>query len=271
MAAHSTNISEPSSFTDHFVKTSLGDVHFRRGGEGPPLVLLHSNGLSWHEFEMSLQPLAERFDVIAWDMPGQGDSSPVSWDTSIDSYADAVSELITELGIRRPLVAGCSVGAFIAVSLASRRPEQLAGLVLAEFQTGGAEWFARNWDTVEALFGVPSMSFDQVQARLARPVGDDVAQRWNIDRNKAGSRSMMGVMWAIRRFDIMTALESLEVPVVALFGDAGPTIANAGAVEQVLGRQASIHTVPGAGHFVSVDQPDRFTKSVIDLADRIAN
>ncbi|MFJ9381226.1 alpha/beta fold hydrolase [Streptomyces sp. NPDC101455] len=269
MAMKSSARHATREFGSHFVDTSLGAVHVRRGGQGPPLVLLHSNGLSWREFESPMQRLAGNFDVVAWDMPGQGDSDPVTWDTPIEGYADVVSELIDYLGLERPFVVGCSVGAFIAASLAARRGERLAGVVLAEFQFGGADWFARNWGTVEALFAVPTMTPDQVQARLVRPASDGVADRWNIDRNKAGARSMMGVMWAIRRFDIRAALHSATVPVAAVFGDAGPTVASVAAVTEALGRRGSAAIVPGAGHFVSIDQPGAFADRIAEFADRV--
>jgi pimeloyl-ACP methyl ester carboxylesterase len=259
-----------SELTSHFVETSSGAVHVRRGGEGSPLLLLHSNGLSWHEFEPSVNSLARRFDVVAWDMPGQGDSDPVSWDTPIDTCADTAAELIDELRLERPVVAGCSVGAFIAASLASRRPRQLAGAMLVEFQFGGAEWFAQHWETVEAHFAVPSMTPEQVQARLVQPAAAGVAHRWNIDRNKAGSRSMLGVMWAIRRFDIRAALAQVTTPIRVVFGDAGPTVANLAAVRNALGARGTVEVVPGAGHFVTIDRPEAFEEQVVDFVNCIA-
>ena len=270
MAIESAATRQTPGFASHFVDTSLGKVHVRRGGEGPPLLLLHSNGLSWHEFESPMKQLAHRFDVVAWDMPGQGDSAPVSWDTPIDAYADGVAELIQDLGLRRPVVAGCSVGAFIAASLAARRGGELAGAVLVEFQFGGEDWFARNWDAVETLFAVPAMTADQVQARLAQRAAAGIARRWNIDRHKAGARSMMGVMWAIRRFDIHSALERASVPVAALFGDAGPTVVHLTAVTEALRDRGAVDVVPGAGHYVSVDQPGAFADRIVDFTGRLA-
>ncbi len=59
---------------DHFVDTRLGRLHYLEAGYGPALILAHSNGASAYEYEFVIDELARRYRVIAWDMPGQGDS-----------------------------------------------------------------------------------------------------------------------------------------------------------------------------------------------------
>ncbi|MFE7439441.1 alpha/beta fold hydrolase [Streptomyces chartreusis] len=249
-----------------FVTTDAGAVHVRISGSGTPVLVLHSNGLSWHESVDLIAEIESEHRVIAWDMPGQGDSDPVPWDLSIDDYAAAAAQVLDELVDEPVVVVGTSVGAFIGMSLARRRPDLVAGLCLVEFQFGGASWFAEHWEAVEQLFAVPTMSREAVQARLSRPCTDARFARWNIDRNKAGSRSMLGVMWAIRRFDVVTAVRELEHPVIAVFGSAGPTVGNASAVEQSLGVAGQVALVEGAGHFVGIDQPSRLATIVRRLA-----
>lgn len=249
-----------------FIRLSGGTVHVRLSGGGRPLLMLHSNGLSWHESAAVIERLEADHEVIAWDMPGQGDSDPIPWDLSIDDYADTAAELLTELEVEPALVVGTSVGAFIAMSLARRRPDLVAGLCLIEFQFAGPAWFAANWETVERLFAVPTMSRDAVDGRLVHPSTDALFARWNIDRNKAGSRSMMGVMRAIGRYDVAEAVRAIETPVVAVFGNSGPTAANASAVEACLDGRGRVELVADAGHFVSIDQPGDLARIVRGLS-----
>ena len=112
---------------EQFVGTSAGAVFVHRQGSGEPLILLHSNGHSWREFEGSLAPLAARFEVIAWDMPGQGRSDPIHPRTSVERQADLLVEVMDDLEIERAYVAGSSIGAFIAAALAARAPERVIG------------------------------------------------------------------------------------------------------------------------------------------------
>ena len=250
---------------DLFVDTAAGAVHIRRAGEGPPVVLLHSNGHSWHEFADVIAPLAERFTVYTWDMPGQGDSDPVHPRTSIQGYADVLAEVLDELGLEPVAVVGCSVGAFIGAELARRHPQRVSAVVLVEFAYRDPEWWRTSWTNVCRLFSVPIQSRSEIAARLEREVDDALVERWNRDRSFAGVRHMVGVMWAIRTFDMTSALRSLQMPSLIVFGGTGPTLECRPAVEAVLPEGARIEVLAGAGHFVTVDQPTTFAALVADF------
>ena len=253
---------ESGSGDDLFVSTSAGAVHVRRAGHGPPVVLLHSNGHSWHEFADAISPLAERFSVYAWDMPGQGDSDPVHPRTSIQGYADVLTEVLDELGLEQAAVVGCSVGAFIGAELATRRSRRVSAVALVEFAYRDPEWWSASWTGVCALFSVAVQSRSEVAARLERDVDDELVARWNRDRSFAGVRHMVGVMWAIRSFDMTSALGCLQVPALVVFGGSGPTLECRPAVEAVLPQGARVEVLEGAGHFVTIDQPAAFAASV---------
>ena len=59
---------------ERFVTTQMGRIHCFDAGSGPALMLVHSNGASAYEYEFVIDMLAKKYRVIAWDMPGQGDS-----------------------------------------------------------------------------------------------------------------------------------------------------------------------------------------------------
>ncbi|NIR60047.1 MAG: alpha/beta fold hydrolase, partial [Gammaproteobacteria bacterium] len=63
-----------------FADTSLGQIHYRKAGEGPPLVLLHNTWLSSRMFFGVIPDLAREFTVYALDTLGQGDSDPAPTD-----------------------------------------------------------------------------------------------------------------------------------------------------------------------------------------------
>ncbi len=92
---------------------------FDRRGTGDPLVLLHPLGGDRQVWAPVMDHLARQRDVIAVDMPGFGGSPPLPEDEPATpaALAGAVSELMDELGIDRPHVAGNSLGGWVALEL----------------------------------------------------------------------------------------------------------------------------------------------------------
>lgn len=245
-----------------FVETSAGLVHVHRQGSGDPLVLLHANGHSWHEFGQAIPQLAERHDVLAWDMPGQGWSDPVHPRTSVDGYADILVEVLDRLGIERATLVGSSIGAFIAIALGARAPARVSGLALVEFQFRDKTWWVENWAMVESAFAVPTQALEEVAPRFVRVLDRAFLPRWNVERNLAGSRGLIGVMWAIREFDVRAGVQALSIPALVVFGGQGPTVVCRADLEPLLPAGSRVEVVPDAGHFVAIDQPRAFVELI---------
>jgi 3-oxoadipate enol-lactonase len=115
-----------------YVSGPRHQIAYRRSGTGPPLVLLHPLALSgavWGEFAARL---SDRFDVIAADARGHGDSG---WDGEpfgIDDLAGDVATLLDGLGLGSARVTGLSMGGSTAVRFAGRYPERVDRLLLAD-------------------------------------------------------------------------------------------------------------------------------------------
>src|SRR3546814_13149210 len=111
---------------DHWDKgmarTSAGPVAVHRAGRGDPVVLLHGNGHSAHEFDRVLPALASRFTLIGWDMPGHGASSQADAGLSIDDRAAVLGE-IRHRQVEGPAVrVGHSLRPSFPPALAARSP-----------------------------------------------------------------------------------------------------------------------------------------------------
>ena len=93
-----------------------------RGGSGEPLVLVHGIGHTWRGFVPMLPLLEPRFDVLAVDLPGFGNSPPLNNGRAPtpEVLADAVEEAMDAAGFGTAHVAGNSLGGWIALELARR-------------------------------------------------------------------------------------------------------------------------------------------------------
>ena len=99
-------------------------------GEGQPVLLLHglgANKLSWLPL---IGPLAERYRVIALDLPGYGESSKRRGDHTPAYFAAVVRRFLDELELDRVVLAGNSMGGRIALEVSATVPDRVSALVL---------------------------------------------------------------------------------------------------------------------------------------------
>jgi len=97
----------------------------------PAIVLLHAIATSSALWDAQIEVLAERFRVIALDLPGHGGSAVPPSAGSIEGYAGAVLATLDAMGVGRFGVVGLSFGSSIAQAMAVMAPERVASAVLA--------------------------------------------------------------------------------------------------------------------------------------------
>ena len=251
-----------------FVSTSEGQLHYVRSGpEGAPvLLLLHSNGGAWRQYASTLAGFCAKFDTYAIDLPGQGDSFPLTDHFDIGRYSRLVIEFLDELELDRVSVLGCSVGGTIAIDLAANHSDRFERLVLVETPARTDEAWASRWAPMEALFGVVAQPFEFAAKRVVGLTPEGYAE-WNIDRHKAGAKTMVSVMWAMRRYDTVGALQRLAMPTLVVFGESTP-IADSRPVYERRLPAAPLVTLPGCGHFPMVENPAALVGAVLDWVGR---
>src|SRR5207247_8463821 len=101
-------------------------------GEGPSILLLHGLASSSHIWDLVAPRLAPRFRVVAYDQRGHGLSGKPSSGYGFDRLIADATEVIRTLGLGRPVVAGHSGGANVALQLAADRPRLVSGDVLVD-------------------------------------------------------------------------------------------------------------------------------------------
>ncbi len=115
-----------------FLDTEDGQIHYRIGGEGEPLILLHQNPMSSNEYR-ELMPIfiKEKKLVIAMDFLGFGESDQPPRMYYIEDYAKTVTLLLDKLGIKKANILGHHTGAFVAAEVAAAYPERVNKLILS--------------------------------------------------------------------------------------------------------------------------------------------
>lgn len=246
------------------VTRRFGRLHYKTGGQGTPLFLIPSNGSSCYEYERVWDALSDRYQLIAWDLPGQGDSDPLSGHLSIEDYADAVAETLDTLGIERAHVGGSSLGVPITHAFARRYAERAQSALFIDGMFQDGEAWEPNWPFIERVFTQIVQSTDDIAPRFrAGVVTPDLLARWNIDRVKAG-RNMMVALWAYREYDVVRLTRNIDLPALILFGEHGPCMPTLSAFKAAL-PHAKVAVLEDCGHYPMIDDPERFTQTVVEF------
>lgn len=123
-------------FTPHEKFTVIGGrkLNYVEVGDSDKPVLLFVHGImgTWRNWIFNLLPFADRYRVLAVDLPGFGLSEMPAGEFSIEHYADVIKEFCSTLGIAQVTLIGNSMGGQIATIVAKKTPEILQKLILVD-------------------------------------------------------------------------------------------------------------------------------------------
>lgn len=232
-------------------------IFFAERGVGPALVCVHGAGGSHRHWGGLLAGLAGAARVIALDLPGhersaaRGGDSSAPGTVSIAAYAADVAAFLDALGLERPLLAGHSMGAAIALELTAAAPERVAGLVLvgaaARLRVAPALLAGLAEDPPGAVEQLVALMYPEPAAHLHAPAAADYLRCVKILRADFA---------ACDGWDIRARLGGLALPALVLGGDADvmtpPRLA--AELRDLLG--AELAMLPGVGHVPMVEAPE---------------
>lgn len=250
---------------DHrFTYEAAGSAHHT------PLVFLHGIGGAARAWREQLVFFGERYHAIAWDMPGYGGSKPLDA-TSIGTLAGALKDFLANVGAKRPVLVGHSIGGMIVQQLLADHPEIAGGAVLAQtspaFGKADGDWQKA---FIDARFGPLDRGAtmeDMAPSIVSELVGDapDVAG-CEVARDCMASvpeATYRATVTALLGFDQRAALANITVPVLVLAGEKdtnAPAPMMAKMATFIPGAQAV--ELPGAGHLANLEQPQAFNAAL---------
>src|SRR5438445_10029348 len=250
-------------------------LHYIPAGHGAPLILLHGYAETSLMWKPIIPVLAERFTVIAPDLPGIGDSDIPAHGLDMKSAAISIHDLAKSLGVQKARVVGHDIGLMVAYAYAAQFPAEVEKLVLMDaFLPGVAGWeavynnpniwhFRFNGPTPEALVqGREKIYFAWFWNDLA---ADKTRSLPTADREAyvaAYSRpGRMHAGWAYFAAWPQTAKDfaqfaqtKLTIPLLSIGGE--KSLGDAlGQQAKLVATDATVIVLKGAGHWIMEERP----------------
>jgi pimeloyl-ACP methyl ester carboxylesterase len=259
-------------------------LHYTERGAGPPVVLLHGNGVTSKDWEVSgvLDGLAADHRVIAFDRPGFGYSERPrrkAWTPA--EQADLIHAALSQIGVVRPTVVGHSWGTLVALALALDHPADVERLVLLSgyyFPSPRLDAALTAPSATPLLGDLLRYTISPIMGRVMAPliVRDLFApapvperfSRFPLSMSLRPSQLRASAQEAVLMVPSATALQdrygelNLPVAIIAGSGDriVDPSTQSNRLAQIVLNEDAQL--VPGAGHMVHYFALDRVIAAV---------
>ncbi len=243
-----------------------GDLLIRRGGAGPPLVLVHGlmgRGTTWSRQLPWLTRLAE---VFTYDAPWHrgravDDALPISTERFVADLGDAVATLG-----RPAIMVGHSMGALHSWCLAAERPELVTAVVVEDMAPDFRGRTTGAWEPWLHALPVEFAAAQQVYDQFGPVAGQYFLEAF--DRTESGWRLHgdparwieIAAEWVTR--DYWSQWQSVSVPTLVM--EAGNSVTPPGQMAMMAetGLGTTYLHVPGAGHLIHDDAPGKYREAV---------
>jgi pimeloyl-ACP methyl ester carboxylesterase len=267
---------------DKTIQTKHARISVRQSsGTGMPVILVHGSGSSKDVFvKQFAHPMAEKFRLVALDLPGHGESSDANDPRTaytLGGFAETVGEVIDQLGLQHVAVFGWSLGGHIAIELLNSHPA-VAGLMLTGTPPVGhgmlamLRGFHAGWDIL--LTSKEHFTPRDVERFGRLCYGDDVAPSLLDAIRRADGRVRTTVFKGLMRgegADQKSVVESATVP-IAIINGAHEPFARLGYVNSLSYRmlwQDRCQIIAGTGHAPFLEAPEIFNPLLEHFVDDV--
>jgi 3-oxoadipate enol-lactonase len=260
-----------------FVPVEGGSLYFEAAGAGPPLLLIHAGVANLRMWDPQVQRLSERYRVIRYDTRGYGRSE--SDHVEFSNRADAAA-VLDHVGVEKAAVLGVSRGGMIALDFTLERPDRVSALIAVAGGIGGyaspadegqehvweeAErlWEAKEWERLADFETAWWCDGPGQPPSRVDPAIREAVHGWILENYRAEKEE--GIPQPLDP-PALGRLGEITVPTLVIVGD----LDDPGTVDS-MGRLASevagarFEVFDGCAHMLSMEQPERFTDSVLDF------
>ncbi|MEF8851929.1 MAG: alpha/beta hydrolase [Haloarculaceae archaeon] len=248
-------------------------------GEGPPLVCAHGTLMDRTMFAPQARALSDDYRVVAYDSRARTDRWRGPYD--LDDLVEDCRTLLDALDIETCVLAGMSMGGFVAARFALAYPDRLDGVVfvdsMAEAYT--EEERAEYGELAEGVRGadrmpmeVAELSADLMFSERAHEEQADLVERWTNRWHTYPGDAVAAEIESWRtEAGVLDELSELDLPALAVHGEDDQSIPPERARRTVEALDGRMETVPGAGHPSNLERPGAVNGVLREFLDAVSD
>lgn len=202
------------------------------------------------------------------DLRGFGSADPPSTPLSIDDYADDMFAVLDKARVQMAIVAGLSMGGYIALAMARKSPSRIAGLILIDTREVADNEAARakRKEAIGAVGreGIEPVVRDMLPKLLRKNASPELVRRVETILRSSSAQGVISALAAMAgRPDSSELLPRLDMPALVVVGseDVITPVAESERMASSLPR-ARLQIIQGAGHLSNFEKPKEFNDAV---------
>jgi len=247
------------------ITTDQGILHYEVFGRGRPVILLHGWLGSWGLWQETMAYLGQYYRTYALDFWGFGESGNKRATYAVPDFISLVDEFMEELGIAQAPLVGHSMGGTVSLGVAIQYPHRVRKVAVIGSPIDGASlsfllkmfgWKPFAYLTYHNLWAL-KLGFRMLARYYSRdPRWSDMMDH---DISRVTLESFCLSIASLRRTDLRPHLSQVQVPVMGMYG-AKDNVVHPRQWQPIQASlpEARIERFPQAGHFIMLDEPERF-------------
>lgn len=194
-------------------------IHYEDRGRGLPIVFIHPPVIDSTVFDYQMDVLERDYHVIRFDMQGHGQSESSSRVLTYSAVARDIVRILDELGVKRAVICGYSMGATIALEFALTFPERTLGIISVSGMSEVSTWKLR----VEMRIGrrIAKLNLMPLLARAISFGNADTLLTFSklySRAKKASPKEVAELFGSGLQYNCTRLLEDIQVPTLIVYG-----------------------------------------------------
>ncbi|KZE84461.1 alpha/beta hydrolase [Paenibacillus elgii] len=232
-----------------FAKINGTTMYYKVKGSGVPIVFIHPPMLTSSNFADQMEHLSARYQIIAFDIRGHGQSGQSAERLTYGLLAEDICGLLDHLELKKAYLCGYSTGGSVALEAMLRYPDRFYGAILISAMSELSDWYRRS--EVWAAVGLMGL---RAKRLVAAVIAWGNANKWKTFRRlyrtatEGQLRNVNDYFKCSLTYNCTEKLGQIQTPVLLLYGVKDKEFHRYAHILQSRLSDSELHFLPKVGH-----------------------